>query len=440
MRFLNYRTYLLIFVALTGLIGLSNFSPESVEDGTILLATNTRPLTDVKFKATPARIKRGEYLTNSSLMCFVCHSPRDTTKTGFPPDLSRKGGGVILRESKEERMVAPNITPDIETGAGSWTDDMLSRAIREGIGHDGRALSLPMYWSSFSNLSDEDLASVVVYLRTIAPVKNKLPTRFLSLEKEKILQPKSRPLLHPVDAPDLSDMLTRGRYLVKTADCVGCHSSFQPQARNPGYFGGGNRIRKINNPTSSVYSANLTPHETGLKGWTPDLFIQVMRTGKGDALNPAMPWVAYKSMTDQDLKAMFMALQTLPPVNHKVINGMEATYCEVCKQTHGYGQYNKIIPLKAVAFNRALYPDFVGTYAHPFGNLVEVKLENNRLLISQGGEPTELVPVSKNRFEASGFYSPFSFKRDKSGKVKWLISYAIEEEVLVKREEPKAAN
>jgi hypothetical protein len=55
-----------------------------------------------------------------------------------------------------------------------------------------------------------------------------------------------------------------------------------------------------------------------------------------------------------------MALQTLPPVNHKVINGMEATYCEVCKQTHGYGQYNKIIPLKAVAFKSRALSRFCG--------------------------------------------------------------------------------
>ncbi len=61
----------------------------------------------------------------------------------------------------------------METGAGTWTDDMFARAIREGIGHDGRALSEPMYWKTYRELSDEDIASVVVYLRTLTPVKNK---------------------------------------------------------------------------------------------------------------------------------------------------------------------------------------------------------------------------------------------------------------------------
>jgi hypothetical protein len=67
----------------------------------------------------------------------------------------------------ERRIVAPNITPDRETGAGNWTDDMLARAIREGIGHDDRALFPGMWYESFAMLSYEDLAAVIVYLRSI---------------------------------------------------------------------------------------------------------------------------------------------------------------------------------------------------------------------------------------------------------------------------------
>jgi mono/diheme cytochrome c family protein len=198
----------LISIFSIAVISLTRCATEKEEKSTILLATSTRPLRDVKFESTPERIKRGEYLTNGILMCFACHSPRDTTKPGSPPIESKKGSGVVLYDTKEERLVAPNITPDSETGAGKWTDDMFSRAIREGIGHDGRALSLPMYWSSFRQLSDEDLASVVVYLRTLAPVKNKLPRRRLSPEREKKLQKSPKPLLASVTAPDLSNRLT----------------------------------------------------------------------------------------------------------------------------------------------------------------------------------------------------------------------------------------
>ncbi|MGI8599753.1 MAG: c-type cytochrome, partial [Chitinophagaceae bacterium] len=181
---------------------------ELEEDTGILLATNTRPLRDIKYERTAERIERGEYLTNGILKCFVCHSPRDTFQTGFPPIESKKGSGAIIWETKPYRMVAPNITPDKETGAGNWTDDMFARAIREGIGHDGRALSLPMYWASFRELSDEDLASVIVYLKSIPAVKKKLPKRKLSLETEKELQTSSNPLQHAVKSIDLSDPLT----------------------------------------------------------------------------------------------------------------------------------------------------------------------------------------------------------------------------------------
>jgi hypothetical protein len=58
------------------------------------------------------------------------------------------------------RIVAPNLTPDKETGAGTWTDDMFTRALREGIGHDGRALFPLMPYVNFRKLSDEDVAPV----------------------------------------------------------------------------------------------------------------------------------------------------------------------------------------------------------------------------------------------------------------------------------------
>jgi mono/diheme cytochrome c family protein len=430
MHLLKFRYHFIITIFLAVVIGLSNCSGEKKEESLILLASNSRPLTDVKFEATQKRIERGEYLTNSILKCFVCHSPRDTTQPGFPPIESKKGAGAILWDTEKSRMVAPNITPDKETGAGNWTDDMFSRAIREGIGHDGRALSLPMYWTTYRELSDEDLASVVVYLNTLKPVKNKLPKRRLSTESEKSLQGRSLPLTAEVKEKDLTTLINRGRHLIRVADCVGCHTSWYK--RNPGMFGGGNKLEKIND-SSFVFSTNLTPDATGLKGWTPELFMHVMRTGKSGVLDPVMPWVAYKNLSDEDLKAIFLALQELPPVNHKVINGIENSYCEVCEQEHGYGKHNKIKPLTEVAFNKKLYPDFVGSYAHPDGFSIEVSMKENKLMISEGGDPVELVPVANNRFEALGFSTPVSFKRDKTGNVKWLISYWIGEDVFIKK-------
>ena len=70
---------------------------------------------------------------------------------------------------------APNLTPDPETGSGRWTDDQIARAIREGVKHDDTILFPMMPYGEYKTLSDEDLASVVVYLRSIPPVRNPLP-------------------------------------------------------------------------------------------------------------------------------------------------------------------------------------------------------------------------------------------------------------------------
>ena len=87
-------------------------------------------------------------------------------------------------------IVAPNISLDAETGAGNWTDDMLARAIREGIGHDGRALFPLMPYQDFASLSDEDLASIIVYLRSLPP-QVIFPVRYL-------IRSVPRPLSAPV--------------------------------------------------------------------------------------------------------------------------------------------------------------------------------------------------------------------------------------------------
>ena len=65
---------------------------------------------------------------------------QDWSKPGAPPVAGKEGSGHVWSDQDMPWLIAPNITPDKETGAGNWSDDTLARAIREGIGHDGRAL------------------------------------------------------------------------------------------------------------------------------------------------------------------------------------------------------------------------------------------------------------------------------------------------------------
>jgi hypothetical protein len=123
-----------------------------------------RPLTARKFQSTPQRLARGEYIVEHASDCMVCHSEHDCTAHDVPVAPNTLGAGQDLNTLKglPGKVYSPNITPDAETGAGNWSDDQLARAIREGVGHDGRALFPFMPYPHYHSMSDEDLASVIV--------------------------------------------------------------------------------------------------------------------------------------------------------------------------------------------------------------------------------------------------------------------------------------
>jgi mono/diheme cytochrome c family protein len=331
----------------------------------MLVGPRARPLTGRVFERTPQRIARGQYLAEGLLACFRCHSDRDWNTAGAPPVVGKKGAGHIAQDNPE--LVVPNITPDVETGAGSWTDDMLARAIREGVGHDGRALHPQMWYHIFRFLSDEDLDSVVVYLRSIPPVHNPLPRIHLSLRRRLLIADNPEPLTQPVPFPNpdltqwmyqsnhyspyeeylrrpASDAARRGEYIVEIADCGGCHTAWEALNENGepsgGNFGGGNILHDEN--TSDVASANITPDAAGISYYDEAQFVKVMRTGIVGArkLSPHMPWAYYRNLSDDDLKFIFAYLRTLKPAKHRVDNTEPPTYCKVCRGRHGGGEWN----------------------------------------------------------------------------------------------------
>src|ERR1043166_8022927 len=154
-------------------------------------------------------------------------------------------------------LVRPNITPDNETGIGNWSDDTLARAIREGIGHDGRALFPRMPYPHYREMSDEDLASVIVYLRTVPAVRNQLPTTRMPFPLNFFMQNVPQPLTAAVPASDQSTPVARGAYLVKMGACAACHTPQENVQPLPGMdFAGGFLLHE---PKGDVVSANITP-------------------------------------------------------------------------------------------------------------------------------------------------------------------------------------
>lgn len=300
-----------------------------------------RPLRNVTFAQSPQRLTRGAYLAQGPLACFRCHSDRDWSQPGAPPMRGREGAGHDFSDEDKAWLVAPNLTSDSETGVGRWTDDMLGRAIREGIGHDGRLLAPHMWYRAFASMSDEDLASVVVYLRSLPPIRNRLRQTQIPLGRKLRYVGLPEPIVAPVVA-DVSTPQKRGEYLANIADCAGCHTSwYHPDA--PVFtklFAGGNSIDGPNG--FSIVSPNITFAPSGIGYYDPELFIAVMRTGhvKARALHSIMPWAWYGHMTDDDLKDIYSYLQSQEPVKHLVDNSEPPTFCKLCLERHGGGDRN----------------------------------------------------------------------------------------------------
>jgi hypothetical protein len=300
---------------------------------------------------TPERLARGKYLVEGVLQCWACHSEVDFTKRPFQVVPGKKGGGFVfpnieLDLPEPNRIVAPNISPDPDFGAGKWKDADFVRALRQGIGHDGRTLFPLMPYPFFRSLSDEDLAATIVYVRSIPAVHIERPKIVLADEIAKTLQP--FPPAPPVAEPEKSDRAAYGKYLVNAGHCAACHTPTDEQGNPlPGMdFAGGVTLTGAWGPDPdklvSVTSLNLTPDPSGIAYFDEKTFVNALRTGtvKARPLANIMPWSVFRNMNDDDLKAIFAYLRTLKPVKHRVDNTEEARLCKICKQKHGFGDKN----------------------------------------------------------------------------------------------------
>ncbi|MEO5670929.1 MAG: cytochrome c [Ramlibacter sp.] len=256
----------------------------------------------------PGNLERGKYLMDSMVACGNCHVQRGPQ--GQP--LMDKGlsGGMVFDE-KPFRAVAANITPDAETGVGKWTDDQLAKAIREGIRPDGRVIGPPMPIESYRHMSDADLAAIIAYLRAQPPVKN-------AVEKSKYnipLPPNYGPPVKSVKAPPAGKTAAYGKYLADIAHCMECHTPHDARGMLvTAKLGSGGET--FTGPWGVSVSRNLTPHATGLKGWTDEQIAHSVRTGKDRQNQPYKPPMAfswYANISDADMAALVAYLRSLKP-------------------------------------------------------------------------------------------------------------------------------
>jgi len=274
-----------------------------------------------RFEVTEERVARGRYIVEAEAHCMLCHSEHDWKTHGAPdlPGLAGAGWDVPWRDNGMPGAVfASNITSDHATGIGAVSDDALARAIREGVSRDGRALFM-MPWQNYRHFSDEELASVIVYLRTLPAVTRPRGTTAIDVPVRWILKSQPEPLTAPVAETSASDPIARGRRLSEIGMCETCHTPVdarhQPLAGMA--FAGG---QEFTIDGVRYLSSNITPHPSGISYYSEELFIRTMRTGNlgGRRLAPIMPWSDIRKLTDEDLKALWAFLKTVAPVAHEV--------------------------------------------------------------------------------------------------------------------------
>lgn len=221
------------------------------------------------------------------------------------------GGQTVLEDPMLGTIAASNLTEGEGGVAAAYSDAELARAIRHGVDYQNRGL-LIMPSHEYFILSNDDVQSLIAYLRSLPAVDHQVPETQLTLLARALFVAGQLPALsaevidhqaaHP-PAPDPAASPEYGQYLA--ASCTGCHGIDFSGGPVPGSAPG------------SPEAANLTP-AGALGGWSEAGFMETLRTGntpEGKQLDPSnMPWPATAQMTDLELQALWSYLQTVDPV------------------------------------------------------------------------------------------------------------------------------
>ena len=262
-------------------------------------------------------VGRGRYLVETIGACGNCHSGRDDD-ANFIPGLELAGNFVI--DEAAFTAYAPNITPDMETGIGTWTDAEIERAIREGIRRDGSVMLPPMAFPYFRDISSNDMAAIIAYLRQVPAVRREVPASVAKLPDQ--LPPTwGPPVTEPIPDIPRSDRLAYGRYLTHTVGhCTQCHTPLTPTGEDFSRIGAGMNIYPQpfgKNVTWAAVSANITQDPViGIGAWTDDEIKRAITQGisrDGRKLLPFMAFDFYNKISDEDLELIVEYIKTFPP-------------------------------------------------------------------------------------------------------------------------------
>jgi mono/diheme cytochrome c family protein len=288
------RVLRVIGLVLTGLVVLVLLTVGGVWLNARRLMTqrHTNPVQTVTVESTPEQLARGAYLVSAFPGCAGCHS---TDPAAERPVLN---GRPFTDIAALATLHAPNLTPGGRLK--DWSDGEIIRAIREGVDREGRALML-MPSEEYRHLSDQDVRAIVAYLRSQPAVAGDAPLPGLTALGTALVGTGQFSLsnqapVQNVTAPPRGPTAEYGAHLSQISGCGTCHGAALdgqniPQGPPPG------------------------PNLRIVKGWTEEQFIRTLREGvdpSGKRLTDEMPWREYGRGTDDDLRAVYVYLKSLP--------------------------------------------------------------------------------------------------------------------------------
>ena len=247
--------------------------------------------------------------------CIACHSPIDESRPGDFPQPGLEYAGRVWPEGSgfPGKIVAPNISPDPETGIGQWTDGEIVRAIREGVSRDGRPLFPLMNYPAYRDLTDEDVLAIVAYLRTRTPIKRDNGRTELDFPVGMMIRTVPQPLDRPARGLPAAGV-ERGRAMLTVLLCGECHTPRDDRGNPVGREGTGGRDR-ISRPVGrrlcrQHYVAPLD-RDRRLQRRRPEAGTQGREEPCGRDLW-VMPWSVTRNLTDTDIDALIAALREVP--------------------------------------------------------------------------------------------------------------------------------
>ncbi len=259
--------------------------------------------------AQQTAVQRGEYLARAG-DCVSCH----TANGGAP-----YSGGLRL-DTPFGYMLAPNITPDAETGIGRWSSADFYRALHDGVNKHGQDMYPTMPYDFYTRVTRDDIDAIYAYLRTVKPVRNNVTVNHLHFpfdQRWSMAGWRELYFSEGVYRPDPARTAAwnRGAYLVEgLGHCSDCHSP-----RN--LLGGIEKSKDFNGAViDGWFALDLTSDiATGLGSWSVDEIATYLKTGvyrgRTTTLGPMAEVIrnSLSHLTDADLKAMAEYLKSIPP-------------------------------------------------------------------------------------------------------------------------------